>query len=33
MLDHDDPLFANWDQDATAVAERYHEQDPVVVDR
>ena len=27
----DDPLFANWDQDATAVAERYNEQDPRVV--
>jgi hypothetical protein len=23
MLAEDDPLFANWDQDATAVAERY----------
>lgn len=23
MLDQDDPLFANWDQDETAVAERY----------
>jgi hypothetical protein len=31
MLDTDDPLFANWDQDATAIAERYGEQDPVVV--
>ncbi|MET0159960.1 MAG: DinB family protein [Acidimicrobiales bacterium] len=31
MLDEDDPLFANWDQDETAVAERYHEQDPAVV--
>ena len=28
MLDEDDPLFANWDQDETAVAERYSEQDP-----
>lgn len=28
MLAEDDPLFANWDQDATAVAERYHEQRP-----
>lgn len=26
-----DPLFPNWDQDATAVEERYNEQDPVVV--
>ncbi|SDL01079.1 hypothetical protein SAMN05216282_12244 [Cryobacterium psychrotolerans] len=33
MLSEDDPLFANWDQDATAVAERYHEQDPAVVGR
>ena len=31
MLDEDDPLFANWDQDQTAVAERYHEQDPATV--
>ncbi|MFJ8434562.1 DinB family protein [Kitasatospora sp. NPDC094019] len=31
MLDRDDPLFANWDQDATAVAERYGEQRPDVV--
>ncbi|MFE6748976.1 DinB family protein [Kitasatospora purpeofusca] len=31
MLDQDDPLFANWDQDATAVAERYGEQRPDVV--
>ncbi|MCX4753002.1 DinB family protein [Kitasatospora purpeofusca] len=30
-LDQDDPLFANWDQDATAVAERYGEQRPAVV--
>jgi Mycothiol maleylpyruvate isomerase N-terminal domain len=28
MLREDDPLFPNWDQDATAVAERYGEQDP-----
>ena len=28
MLDQDDPLFPNWDQDATAVEERYAEQDP-----
>jgi len=33
MLSEDDPLFANWDQDATAVAERYNEQDPAVVGR
>jgi hypothetical protein len=31
MLDSDDPLFANWDQDATAIADRYAEQDPAVV--
>lgn len=28
MLDEDDPLFANWDQDETALAKRYWEQDP-----
>ena len=31
MLEQDAPRFANWDQDETAVAERYGEQDPVVV--
>ena len=31
MLTHDDPQFANWDQDATAVERRYHEQDPAIV--
>ena len=31
MLDQDDPVFANWDQDETAVAERYDRQDPAVV--
>lgn len=31
MLDEDDPLFENWDQDETAVAERYWEQDPSTV--
>jgi len=31
MLREDDPQFANWDQDATAVAERYNEQDPATV--
>lgn len=31
MLTQDDPLFANWDQDATAVADRYDLQDPSVV--
>lgn len=31
MLAEDDPAFANWDQDQTAVDERYHLQDPTVV--
>ena len=31
MLDQDAPQFENWDQDATAVAERYAEQSPTVV--
>jgi hypothetical protein len=31
MLTQDDPLFPNWDQDATAVAERYDQQDPATV--
>jgi DinB superfamily len=31
MLSEDDPLYPNWDQDATAVEERYAEQDPAVV--
>jgi DinB superfamily len=31
MLSQDDPLFPNWDQDATAVADRYQDQDPVEV--
>ena len=31
MLAEDDPLFPNWDQDGTAVAERYGEQDPATV--
>ncbi len=33
MLAEDDPPFENWDQDATAVQERYGEQDPAVVSR
>lgn len=33
MLSQDDPLFPNWDQDDTAVAERYGEQDPGTVAR
>ena len=32
LLAEDDPVFENWDQDATAVAQRYGEQDPTVVD-
>ena len=31
MLTEDDPLFDNWDQDATAIADRYDLQDPAVV--
>ena len=31
MSEQDDPLFPNWDQDETAVADRYNEQDPKVV--
>jgi hypothetical protein len=31
MLDQVDPLFANWDQDETAVASKYWEQQPTVV--
>jgi len=31
MLDSDDPLFSNWDQDQTALEERYWLQDPAVV--
>lgn len=33
MLTQDDPNYANWDQDETAVAQRYREQDPEVVAR
>jgi hypothetical protein len=32
MLTQDDPLFDNWDQDQTALEERYDLADPVVVD-
>lgn len=28
ILTEDDPLYPNWDQDETAVADRYGEQDP-----
>jgi len=31
MLDQHDPLFPNWNQDTTAVDDRYGEQDPMVV--
>jgi len=31
MLATEDPLFDNWDQDATAVEQRYGEQDPATV--
>lgn len=31
MLDEDDPWFQNWDQDETAIAERYWEQNPATV--
>jgi predicted carbohydrate-binding protein with CBM5 and CBM33 domain len=31
MLAEDNPRFENWDQDATAVAGRYAEQDPATV--
>jgi hypothetical protein len=31
MLDQDDPQFANWDQDETAIESRYDEQDPQTV--
>lgn len=31
MLAEDDPRFPNWDQDETAIAERYAEQDPATV--
>jgi hypothetical protein len=33
MLVEDDPVFPNWDQDATAEQGRYNEQDPGVVGR
>jgi len=31
MRTQDDPLYPNWDQDATAVEDRYGEQDPATV--
>lgn len=33
MLDEDGPQFANWDQDVTAVEQRYDLQDPATVAR
>jgi hypothetical protein len=33
MLEQDDPVYPNWDQDETAVADKYNEQDPAVVSR
>ncbi|KZX20157.1 DinB family protein [Rathayibacter tanaceti] len=33
MLEGDDPLYPNWDQDVTAVEERYDQQDPATVGR
>ena len=31
MLVKDDPMYPNWDQDETAVVERYNEQDPATI--
>ena len=31
MLNEDGPQYANWDQDITAVEDRYNEQDPTIV--
>lgn len=31
MVDEDDPVFDNWDQDATAVDDAYEDQDPLAV--
>lgn len=31
MIDEDHPHFDNWDQDVTAVEDRYHEQEPAAV--
>lgn len=31
LLEQDDPTFANWDQDATAIEDGYADQDPTVV--
>lgn len=31
MMETDNPSFENWDQDATAIGDRYDQQDPAVV--
>jgi len=31
MLSREDPAFENWDQDVTAISDRYDAQDPEVV--
>ncbi len=31
MLDTDDPMYPNWDQDDTAITDRYDQQDPMIV--
>ncbi|RFA23403.1 DinB family protein [Subtercola boreus] len=31
MLEKDDPAFPDWDQDVTAIEDRYNEQDPATV--
>ena len=31
MLNEDDPRFDNWDQDETALTDRYDLQDPTIV--
>ena len=33
MLTEDGPTFANWDQDVTAIDDRYDQQDPTVISR
>ena len=33
MLDQDDPAYPNWDQDLSAIDDRYNEQDPATVSR
>jgi hypothetical protein len=32
MLEADDPQYPNWDQDVTAIEDRYVEQDPAIVE-